>query len=426
MSSGEEEAGVTPERERRRLEMEEDTPPLPAPRKPQDTQPRVTWGLDPSPEEEVLVEDTPARLRTRLNALQVELEFTKMERDALATPAGGGRRSQGARMSGFSNMSLQEHGVRAKLERPPKFLGGYAELQNVTHWIAEMEEYLTACGCGRDQFCSFAKSYMGPTVKDWMAARFPRSKVPPTWEELTKALLDRFLAADHEELLEIKLERARQGKRDYNTYIEYFQVLDAAIITSNLMISEIRKVRRFIKGLTVERDRYSLLEKRPTTLDQCYTALLAVKQAKEQSGLNPPSSTGYRPQTYPDQKRHASPMKRSLNRLEGREKDQARKEGRCLNCGKAGHWIKECPDMKKTFKKMVAQELKKQANKGVRRQPKKFKQLTTGTSEEEDSSEEQETRKGEGSSDMSEDETREERGKVDSEEEGNDSPGSQG
>ena len=426
MSSDEEVAGQTPGRERRRLEMEEGIPPLQAPRKTQDTQPRVTWELDPSPEGEAPVEDTPARLKTKINALQVELEFMKMERDALATPAGGGRRSQGARMSGLSNMSLQEHGVRAKLERPSKFLGGYAELQNVTHWIAEMEEYLVACGCGRDQFCSFAKSYMGPTVKDWMAARFPRTKDPPTWEDLTKALLERFLVADHEELLEIKLERARQGKRDYNTYIEYFQVLDAAITTSNLMISEVRKVRRFIKGLTVERDRYSLLEKRPTTLDQCYTALLAVKQAKEQSGLNPSSSTGYKPQAYSDQRRHASPMRRSLNKLEGREKDQARKEGRCLNCGKAGHWIKECPDMKKTFKKMVAQELKKQTSKDAKRKPKRFRQLKVDTSEGEDSSGGEGEKEDEETSDLSEEGDSEDEDRGDSEREGNDSPGSQG
>ncbi len=422
-----EERTETPGEERRRLRMEQETPQVPAPRKSRETQPRVAW-QDPGPAAaSVPPEETPERLKTRINALETERDFLVAEKVELeAQAARQNRRSQGGRMSGISTNSLQEHGVRPKLEKPSKFLGGYAELQNITHWIAEMEEYLEACGCTKDQFCSFAKSYMGPTVRDWMTARFPRTKASPTWDELVKALLERFLVADHEELLEIKFERARQGTRDYDTYIEYFQVLDAAIVTSQLVIAESRKVRRFIKGLTSERDRYSLLEKRPSTLASCYTALMAVKQAREQSGASPFSQMGRRQQLSPEGGRQASPLRRSLNKLQGKEKDQARKEGRCLNCGKAGHWIKECPDMKKTFKQMVAKEFKRRANKEVKRTHRRFNQLKLGTSEEDRSSEEDAETGEEDSSDSSEEEIEKRGGDADSEAEGNDSPRSQG
>lgn len=310
-----------------------------------------------------------AALRTRVNALEVDLEFTQQERDEARAQARGRDRT-----STFSYASVGESGVRPKLERPPKFNGGYAELENVTHWIDQIEEYLETCSCQVEQYPQFARTYMGHVVQTWMAATFPKGEPRPTWDQLKEALIKRFLPPDHEEQLERKFEKVKQGKRTYDAYVEYFQTLNASLISAQLPISEKRKVRMFVKGISMEADRLYVLQSKPTCLNDCYQAVNVIKQTKTLAVDSEGTMSGARFRGY---RRHSPPRKR-LDKLQGEEKKKAMKEGRCIGCGKAGHWISVCPDLKKTLRmtidKMLAQRLK-EGTSPKQKGGKKFKTL---------------------------------------------------
>eukprot|EP00961_Rhodomonas_salina_P084610 1136515-Rhodomonas_salina.2 len=63
-------------------------------------------------------------------------------------------------------------------------------------------------------------------------------------------------------------------------YVEQFQLVEAAMVLANVSISYLQKTLQFIKGIKDMNDRHFILEKSPNTLNDCYKAVLTLRQAK--------------------------------------------------------------------------------------------------------------------------------------------------
>ena len=103
--------------------------------------------------------------------------------------------------------------------------------------------------------------------------------------------------------------------------------MEAALILADIQIEEGPKIFQFMQGLTQDRDRTFFMEKDPQTLAECFDTAHKLIQVRGRS----------------------KPAKRT-NRLEGKAKQDAWKEGRCLGCGATDHFIKDCKSLKKTLK----------------------------------------------------------------------------
>eukprot|EP00961_Rhodomonas_salina_P246403 3329595-Rhodomonas_salina.1 len=63
-------------------------------------------------------------------------------------------------------------------------------------------------------------------------------------------------------------------------YVEQFQLVEAAMVLAKVSISDLRKTLQFVKGIKDMSDRLFILEKAPKTLNDCYAAVLTLRQAK--------------------------------------------------------------------------------------------------------------------------------------------------
>ena len=288
------------------------------------------------------------RLTQQLHLTQAELTITQRERDRASGRAASRRLTE--RTSYASEEGPHAPRDRAKIEKPSTFSGGYKPLYNVLNWINDLEEYFEACNCYPESYVRYARSYMDGRVKAWFSARFPRTRASPTWDELVSALKKRYLDSNHGLQVELTFEHLRQTG-GYSDYVDRAQVVDSALQLTGIAISQEKKVYRFITGLHLESDRLFLLEKRPKTLEECYEGIITLKQARSQAARR--GAKDSRPQLWDPDK------KKELNKLEGKAKEKAFAEGRCVICGREGHWAKGCPQLDKKIHRLMRERDKK-------------------------------------------------------------------
>eukprot|EP00961_Rhodomonas_salina_P038873 522506-Rhodomonas_salina.1 len=139
-----------------------------------------------------------------------------------------------------------------------------------------------------------------------------------------------------------------------------------------MIISDMRKVLQFVKGLSKVEDRLFILERCPQDLHCAYEAVTTLRQAKTLASnvtadprawrsCSPKLSREFKAmdkvkrlqkrlntlQSQGGEEPAEEPTNKELKMLQGAEKQKAWKDGACLNCGKQGTMIKGCPAIKK-------------------------------------------------------------------------------
>jgi hypothetical protein len=135
--------------------------------------------------------------------------------------------------------------------------------------------------------------------------------------------------------------------------VEEWQVLEAALIFSQVHISKRRKVNCFVEGMKEKEERYKVIEKDPQDLKEVFNIVHNIRRVKimnKDMGEARPSKGGQRKGRNP-RKREDRP--RRLTKLEGAAKKKAWDEGACLNCGAKDHFIANCPKLKTAIKSAV-------------------------------------------------------------------------
>eukprot|EP00961_Rhodomonas_salina_P147372 1983276-Rhodomonas_salina.1 len=70
-------------------------------------------------------------------------------------------------------------------------------------------------------------------------------------------------------------------------YVEQFQLVEAAMVLAQVSISDRWKTLQFVKGIKEMSDRRFILEKAPKTLNDCYAAVLTLRQAGKTLAADP-------------------------------------------------------------------------------------------------------------------------------------------
>eukprot|EP00961_Rhodomonas_salina_P045167 606717-Rhodomonas_salina.1 len=92
-------------------------------------------------------------------------------------------------------------------------------------------------------------------------------------------MIDLYLPPDHEIRLQLVFERTVQ-RTTLLEYVERFQILDSAVQFSELVITDKNKVLQFLKGLQKHEDRRFIPERGPKDLNQVYSCVNTLRQAK--------------------------------------------------------------------------------------------------------------------------------------------------
>ena len=264
-------------------------------------------------------------LMDRLNAIEISMA-------EYSTDMGAAGRRETLFTEGGTAITSYKY---PKMEKPEMFDGSYHIEYSVNNWLLSFRRYMeTFTGVLVDEYPKYAYTYMDKTVKAWYNTTFPTGT--PTWADLKTKMRTRYLPPDHRLQVIHKYEAIQQDS-SLMKYVEKFQSLHTAMIQANITREEEDLVLKFIQGLKEESDRKFLLENSPKNLEAAYQLVNKIRQArtlcKRQGYQNPPKKQGY-------------------NKLEGMEKKKAWDEGRCLGCGKPGHFIADCRNLKKTLNAM--------------------------------------------------------------------------
>ena len=168
--------------------------------------------------------------------------------------------------------------ARAKLAPPPTFDGRYKEEYNVLNWIMTVERYLYNCNKGEAVFSSYAYTYLDKEVQVWFDHRFLSTPLPP-WEEMTAAMIKRYLPLNHSS----RLVRRFTGIRQVGSlmqYVDRFQNLLSALGLAGIQKSSTKCIGQFIDGLKEQEDRKTPLLRKPTTMEECYELVTQILGAK--------------------------------------------------------------------------------------------------------------------------------------------------
>ena len=307
------------------------------------------------------------------------------------------------RLSHLPRPAGRETKSQAKMARPQEFDGRYTPTWNVlrVNWIMTVERYLYNCHVEEEMYSSFAYSYLSDKCQAWFDNCFLVNPNPP-WDEAAAALKQRYLPLDHTDRLLKQFDRISQ----YGTireYVDAFQVMVSALQLASIMKTEAELIRRFTDGLKNREDRLHLLMRGCSTITDCYQVMLLVEGARASTSSFPRDSA------WRDKRRNKKRFKkllqleqeemeeeagvRRLNRLQGKEKDKALEEGRCLECGKEGHWWRVCPNLRPKSHRRMKKDSK---TRGTQR--KKFKKMEKGSLEEEEEDSDPSSTSSEGTS----------------------------
>eukprot|EP00961_Rhodomonas_salina_P090692 1220262-Rhodomonas_salina.2 len=311
--------------------------------------------------------DFPQRMTERLSrpppgARSPWGSFSPPRSGSPVSPRAGGGQGYGGGGGGDPGGSF----ARPKLQRPSTFRGDYDELYNILNWVYAVDRYLNQCRCSAGDFSGYARTYLDNTVQAYIDSLYSHSI--PSWDELRVALIKRYLPPDHVIRVELLFGKLQQRSTLMN-YVEQFQVMDAALRFSEIEISNTRKVMQFLQGMREMEERQFLLERDPKSLADLYEGVIICRQAKllasnlqRRKSLSDSSPDPERqvrvlaeiPEDSEDSDDSETPPSHSqILKLEGKERQKAWDEGRCLGCGAKDHLIAGCPQTKRAIKRFT-------------------------------------------------------------------------
>ncbi|XP_027118577.2 uncharacterized protein [Coffea arabica] len=135
---------------------------------------------------------------------------------------------------------------------PPKFLGG-PEPEVAENWFERMEDIFAALHYSEERQVTFAVFQLEGAARSWwnvVRAKWEREQTPRTWLNFTREFNEKFLPPLIQEKREDEFIKLRQGTSSVAEYETQFTRLSK--FAPELVVSEQKRIRRFIQGLNVE------------------------------------------------------------------------------------------------------------------------------------------------------------------------------
>ncbi|XP_027184013.1 uncharacterized protein LOC113782320 [Coffea eugenioides] len=181
----------------------------------------------------------------------------------------------------------QERGEDRALERflkfaPPKFHGG-SDPEVAENWFERMVNIFTALDYNEERQVNFAVFQFEGVARSWwnvVSAKWEREQTPWTWVNFEREFNVKFLPPIVQEKREDDFIKLKQGLLSMAKYEERFTKLSK--FAPELVVTERKRIRRFIQGLNVEIQE-SLAAAQITTFTDALDKAQRVENAKSQS-----------------------------------------------------------------------------------------------------------------------------------------------
>ena len=323
------------------IEEEAEMPPPPVPRiRPRESESTEVPVVDPS-------------IASILNRLQVLERRTSGSYDP---PASAGPRDTDGypelrrdyrRDTIFTEGGTAISHSKPKMEKPETYNGEYSVLYSVLNWLQAVRKYLKPHKIHQDEYPQYAYTYMGKHVKAWYDGRF--GDYDPTWKVFVAAIQERYLPEDHVIQVTKRYENIVQTG-SLMDYVEKWQSLMVAVNAAGIVRTDKDHVIQFVTGLARLEDRKSILDKEPENLEDVYRAVTRIRHYSLLAHkYTRTAETGIR-----DRNREGRKGETQLKMRQGKEKEKAFREKRCIGCGKAGHFVVNCDAVRGIEKKLKA------------------------------------------------------------------------
>ncbi|XP_071928113.1 uncharacterized protein [Coffea arabica] len=135
---------------------------------------------------------------------------------------------------------------------PPKFLGG-PEPEVAENWFERMEDIFAALHYTEERQVTFTVFQLEGAALSWwnvVRAKWEREQTPRTWLNFTREFNEKFLPPLIQEKREDEFIKLRQDTSSVAEYETQFTRLSK--FAPELVVSEQKRIRRFIQGLNVE------------------------------------------------------------------------------------------------------------------------------------------------------------------------------